>query len=228
MSYLVTNDDGIESPGLAALIAGLPDGAAFDVVAPHDVMSECSHRVTTKVPLQVHDHDLGFAVVGTPADCTRLAIHQLAKNTRRVVSGVNDGANLGVDVYLSGTVAAAREAVIMGLPAVALSQYRLDGAAVDWKGTAEWVLRTLARLDQEELPALHLWNVNFPDPATVSGSEPEIVFCDVDPSPLPVSYEASEGSYQYRSGRYSQRARRDGMDVAVCFSGSIAVSLIRV
>ena len=79
-------------------------------------------------------------------------------------------------------------------------------------------------LDQEELPAGYLWNVNFPDPTEISGS-PALVFCDVDMTPLPIAYQVNGPSYRY-CGDYGNRDRIAGMDTDVCFSGSISVSLV--
>src|SRR5262249_26291514 len=124
MRFLLTNDDGVDAPGLKVLfVAAEPLGDAV-VVAPAEHHSGCSHQVTTRQPLRVAEHAARrFAVDGTPADCVRVALHALAPAAEWVLSGINAGGNLGADVYVSGTVAAAREAVLHGRPAVAVSQY---------------------------------------------------------------------------------------------------------
>src|SRR5437899_2952958 len=104
MRLLLTNDDGLHAPGLAALEEAAAGLGELFVVAPSDAFSGCGHRVTTDGPLRVRQ--LGphrFAVDGTPADCVRLALHGLVPTPDRVLSGVNAGGNLGADVHHSGT-----------------------------------------------------------------------------------------------------------------------------
>src|SRR5262245_53768028 len=127
MKLLLTNDDGIDAPGLRALLAAAQPLGEPVVVAPARAHSGCSHRVTTDGPFRVAARPDGFAVEGTPADCVRVALHDVAPDIAWVLSGINAGGNLGADVYHSGTVAAVREAVLHGLPGVALSQYRKRG-----------------------------------------------------------------------------------------------------
>ena len=225
MKIVLTNDDGIDAPGLAALNdavrrLGWEDAA---VVAPADALSGCSHRVTTDTPLIVEARGEGrFAVRGTPADCVRVALLRAAPDADWVLSGVNAGGNLGADVYVSGTVAAAREAVLHGKPAVAFSQYRKRAVPFDWVRTAVWAARVLDDLIQRPWSPGVLWNVNFPH-LDADAPEPEMTFCQLDPEPLPVSYRDECGALHY-NGDYHQRRRRPGRDVDVCFGGRIAVT----
>src|SRR4051794_34816796 len=114
MILMLTNDDGIEAPGLSALEAAAEGvGERRIVVAPAGPQSGCGHAVTTHRPIRVDRRgESAFAVEGTPADCVRLAIHHLDPGVDWVLSGINSGGNLGADVYHSGTVAAVREAVL--------------------------------------------------------------------------------------------------------------------
>src|SRR5437764_14701467 len=127
MKLLLTNDDGIDAPGLAALLAAARPLGEPVLVAPLAAHSGCSHRVTTDGPIRVEHRPAGFAVEGTPADCVRVALHDIVRDAAWVLSGINAGGNLGADVYISGTVAAVREAVLHGYPGVAVSQYRKRG-----------------------------------------------------------------------------------------------------
>src|SRR2546430_456977 len=165
MKFVLTNDDGIDAPGLAALLAAvtrLGQGEPV-VVAPSDALSGCSHRVTTDTPLIVEARgDRRYAVRGTPADCVRVALLRAAPDADWILSGVNAGGNLGADVYLSGTVAAAREATLHGKPAVAFSQYRKRAVPFDWGRTAVWAAHVLGDLIQRPWSPGVLWNVNFP------------------------------------------------------------------
>jgi 5'-nucleotidase len=121
-------------------------------------------------------------------------------------------------------VAAAREACLLGKPAIAISQY-VRKRPIDWGRTADWACRVIeALLEQPPQPGC-FWNVNLPQPETADAQMPPIVHCPVDPHPLPVAFELLDGKLHYR-GRYQDRLRRAEHDVAVCFSGQIAVSQI--
>ena len=225
MKFLVTNDDGIEAPGLAMLEQALSGLGKVVVVAPHNPLSGCSHQVSTNRPLQVTEIAAGWhAVDGMPADCIRLGLLHLAPDADWVMAGVNDGANLGVDVYMSGTVAAAREAALFGKPGIAYSQYRRTREPVAWSATVPMVKRVVERLQELPLEPGAFWNVNFPDPHT-RDETPDIVFCPLDSSHLPVRYEIQNGRFYYR-GVYQERPHKQGADVDVCFSGQIAVTQI--
>src|SRR5262245_34502298 len=115
MLFLLTNDDGYDAPGLAALAEAADLFAPSATVAPLSNWSVCAHRVTTDKPLRIeHRGEQSWAIDGTPADCVRLAMVKLAPAFDWCLSGLNHGGNLGADVYHSGTVAAVREAVLHG------------------------------------------------------------------------------------------------------------------
>jgi 5'-nucleotidase len=141
------------------------------------------------------------------------------------VCGINDGANLGVDTFMSGTVGAAREAALLGKKAVAISQYRRHSQPFEWAWSAMQVEHALRQLFRRPLPARCFWNVNLPANYAGTGALPDLVFCPLDPHPLPVAYEQINGEFHYRSN-YHQRKRRPGSDVDVCFAGHISVSLV--
>jgi 5'-nucleotidase len=173
---LVTNDDGIHAPGLKVLekIAKTLSDDVW-VVTPESEQSAASHALTLRRPLQVHK--LGprrFATSGTPTDCVLTAIHHLVAGTRPdiVLSGVNRGANLGEDVLYSGTVAAAMEAAMLGIPAIAFSQVR-RGEILQWKTAETFGPDIVRRLFSVEWLDDLLMNVNFPPvpPEQVTGIE---------------------------------------------------------
>lgn len=226
---VLTNDDGIDAPGLAALLAATDDLGHQRVVAPFGPYSGCGHVVTTHAPITVTRRDEDrFAVEGSPADCVRMALYHLAPAFDWVVSGINAGGNLGTDVHHSGTVAAVREAVIQGRPGIAVSHYIARGRTIDWARASAWARPVIARLLDTPWEPGTFWNVNLPHP-TPGAAEPEIVFCPLDPSPLPVAYRLeSDGRVAHYCGDYQSRARVPGADVDVCFGGRIAVSLVRV
>jgi 5'-nucleotidase len=225
MKLLLTNDDGIDAPGLEALRAAAAQLGEPVVAAPVGPLSGCSHRVTTHDPIRVTPVRPGrYAVAGTPADCVRVALHAVAPDAAWVLSGVNTGGNLGADVWHSGTVAAVREAVLHGFPGVALSQYHKRGRPIDWPRASAWVVRVLRDLMGRSQERGTFWNVNLPH-LEPGAPDPEVVFCPLDPSPLPLSFRQEGEAFHY-DGNYHGRSREAGSDVDVCFGGRIAVTRI--
>ncbi len=172
---LIANDDGIDSPGLK-LLTKVARALARDVwvVAPEQEQSGASHSLTLYRPLRARK--LGprrFAVDGTPTDCVLLAVNVLLKDKRPtlMLSGVNEGGNLGEDVTYSGTVAAAMEATLLGVPAIAMSQHTVDGRPVHWATAQKYAPEVIRRLTALPWPRQTLVNVNFPDvpPDKVTG-----------------------------------------------------------
>jgi 5'-nucleotidase len=162
---LVTNDDGINAPGLKVLekIARQLSRDVF-VVAPEVEQSGAGHSLTLRRPLQVRRvSERRFAVDGTPTDCVLLAVNHLIENKRPdlVLSGVNRGSNLGEDVTYSGTIAAAMEATLLGIPAIALSQLR-QGQTIAWHVALEHGADVVRRLVSVPWTDGVLINVNFP------------------------------------------------------------------
>jgi 5'-nucleotidase len=162
-NILITNDDGIHAPGLRALVSALQDTATVTVVAPHAERSAAAQSLTLRQPIyfdQIAERE--FSVEGTPADAMILAFNALLKERPDIViSGINRGANMGENIYYSGTVGAAMEAAINRAPAIAMS-LAARGKDVDF-GPAANFARTLAPfVVKEGLPAGILLNVNVP------------------------------------------------------------------
>jgi 5'-nucleotidase len=175
MRVLLTNDDGIASPGLIAVLGALAPIAETVVIAPAQNQSAVARSITLRRAMTVTEHDLegaagAYAVDGTPVDCVRFAALGLGGGGYdAIVSGANLGHNLGDDVTYSGTVAAALEAVLLGLPAIAVSQGALDGglgfvadAGFDFTDGARFTARLLQTVLEHGLPAGLLLNVNVP------------------------------------------------------------------
>ncbi len=225
--FLLTNDDGIDAPGLAALEAATAGLGIPTIVAPLGAQSGSSHKVTTHVPVPIHERGpRRFAVDGTPADCVRLALHHLAGPVDWVLAGINAGGNLGVDIHHSGTVAAVREGVIHGVRGVAVSHFMARGRTIDWDRAARRTRQVLALLLDRPTPDETFWNVNLPHPGP-EVEDIEFVFCPVDPSPLPLSYRVGGLGAEY-IGSYPDRPRRPGWDVEVCLGGRGSISLVHV
>ncbi len=228
-TLVLTNDDGEDAPGLAALYEATEGLGDRQVVAPFGPYSGCGHVVTTHKPVVIARRGAGrFAVEGTPADCVRMAVHHLHPGLAWVVSGINAGGNLGTDTHHSGTAAAAREAATHGRPGIAVSHYIARGRAVDWRRAARWAKPVIADLMARPWEPNTFWNVNLPHPEP-GAADPAVVFCPLDPSPLPLDYRLeSDGLVAHYRGDYQARARVTGSDVDVCFGGRIAVTLVRL
>ena len=162
---VVTNDDGIDAPGLALLERIAARHGEVLTVAPRTERSGISHGITLHAPLRIVERGAGRYAVqeGTPADCIYVALHLLAgRGPSLVVSGINHGLNIGHDVIFSGTVAAARQAVIHGIPAVAFSYEVGDSAPID--AAAPHVEAVLEAIWRHGVPPGVLLNVNVPNP----------------------------------------------------------------
>lgn len=166
MRILISNDDGIYSPGIAALAQAASRFGEVRVVAPDVEMSSASHSITANRPLMYKPTPLpgapgiaGFRVNGTPADCVALGIHHWEQQVDVVLSGINLGTNLGNALWHSGTLAAAKQAVLFGARGVAFSTPSTDSEP-DFAALAPWVDRVLKLLLPD--PRLTLVNVNLP------------------------------------------------------------------
>ena len=159
---LVTNDDGVHAPGIAALADALDGLGEIFVVAPDREASASAQSLTLKHPLRAEKVDTGiFAVDGTPADCVNLAIVKLLpRRPSLVVSGINRGGNMGDDVFYSGTVGAAREATFFGVHAIAVSL--AARADLDYSPAARFARRLATMVLERGLPERTLLNVNVP------------------------------------------------------------------
>ncbi len=223
MKFLLTNDDGIDAPGLAALAQIAQEFGPAIWVAPHTHLSGCGHRVTTDQPIRLMRRgEQRWAIDGTPADCVRVALAKLAPEVEWVLSGMNHGGNLGTDVYHSGTVAAVREAALHGKPGIAFSHYRKRGMEIDWDRARAWMRQVLVEILAEPHVEGAFWNVNLPHVAP-GEPEPRVVRCPLDPRPLPLSFRDEAESLHY-DGNYHGRSRVAGSDVALCFAGHITVT----
>jgi 5'-nucleotidase len=185
LRVLLTNDDGIDADGLQTLrraLAALED-VELAVIAPDGNRSATARSITFRRPLwvselQFEDGTSGYACDGTPVDCVRLATLGLIDGFEPdvIVSGVNHGSNLGDDISYSGTVAAALEGIVLGIPGIAVSQQSLaremtlvPGREFDFTAAAAFTARVVDRLDDLPLPQGTLLNVNFPGVQDIGG-----------------------------------------------------------
>ncbi|MDB4989210.1 MAG: 5-nucleotidase [Myxococcaceae bacterium] len=232
MKLLLTNDDGIDAVGLSLLASVCASIGEVTVVAPHEEQSGVGHRVNTRHPLKLvervfagREQQRCYALAGSPADCARVGLRGLGVAADWVLSGLNHGGNLGVDVNMSGTVAGAREGAILGCQAIAISQVLSVRYPVDPERMARTTARVVRELMGRPLSAGQLYNVNLP--FAPEGEEPEIVLCAPDPSPHDVRFDELADGFQY-AGKFLNRPRERGLDVDVVFAGKIAVSVLTV
>ncbi len=239
---LLTNDDGIEAAGLQALrraLVAMPE-VELAVIAPDGNRSAMARSITTRRPLWVQEVDfgdgtVGYATDGTPVDCVRLANLGLIAGfvAELVVSGINHGSNLGDDITYSGTVAAAFEAIVLGLPGIAVSQQsnsmELDfraGSGFDFSGAANFTARLVAELESIALPSGTLLNVNVPGGAPKGVSVARLgkrIYRDE----LALVDEASASRRLYRIyGDAIYERDEPGTDLAAVAAGRIAVTPI--
>jgi len=165
MKILISNDDGFQAPGIVALHDALKDVAEVEVIAPELNNSAKSNALTLSSPLYVHQAHNGFRyVTGTPADCVHIALKGLLDyRPDLVVSGINNGANMGDDTIYSGTVGAAMEAYLFGVPAIAFSQVDKGWAHVE--DAARVARRLVQQIERERMLDGPAWllNVNVPN-----------------------------------------------------------------
>jgi 5'-nucleotidase len=240
MRVLLTNDDGIEAPGLQALRRALLElsGIELAVIAPDGNRSAMARSITTRRPLWVQEVDfddgtVGYATDGTPVDCVRLARLGLVEGfeAELVVSGINHGSNLGDDITYSGTVAAALEAIVLGLPGIAVSQQsralELDfraGMQFEFNVAANFTARLVAELGTVPLPQGTLLNINVPG-ADPDGVEVARLGKRVYRDELALIDESAEGRRLYRIyGDASYERDETGTDLAAVARGKIAVT----
>lgn len=174
MLILLTNDDGIMAPGIVAMYRALTGLGEVHVVAPETVQSASGHGITLKLPLltsrvSIEDGFHGIAVDGRPADCVKLAVSQLLPRTPDlIVSGINSGANVGINVIYSGTVAAAIEGAFLGIPSIAVSLLLRKDRGEDYRRAGEVARQVIERLLDRGLEKGQVVSVNLP---SLSGDE---------------------------------------------------------
>jgi 5'/3'-nucleotidase len=235
MNFLITNDDGFDAPGLVALYQALACLGNVTVVAPAECHSSRGHAVDTKNSIRIKRHQhprMGDVTVvhSSPADCVRIGLSKIVdERPDVVVAGINPGANLGVDLFYSGTAAAAREAAIMGVPAFALSRYLDPKRAVDWDILSQHASRLMSTMlaDRFRLPAGCFWNVNFPE--TTRNAYPEqITFAPHSILPHQIAFRTVSNvdgveTIQF-SGEYRSRGKNGDCDVSQLFDEKLTAT----
>ena len=242
MRVLLTNDDGIQAAGLQALRRALlaVDGVELAVIAPDSNRSAIGRGITTRRPLWVEEVDfgdgtIGYATDGTPVDCVRFAALGLVEGfeAELIVSGINHGSNLGDDITYSGTVAAALEGIVLGIPAIAVSQQAEPGMVdfragrqferEDFEQAAAFVARMVEELETVPMPDATLLNINCPA-GEIRGARACKLGKRVYNDQLELA-EESDGRRTYHIyGDEPSYEREDGTDFAAIADACIAVT----
>ena len=162
---LLTNDDGVHAPGLQILFSKVQKLGSPVIIAPDRDNSAASHSLTMNRPLRVRELEKDiYSIDGTPTDCVTIGVGKiLAKKPDLLISGINPGANLGDDVSYSGTVSAAIEATMLGIPSIAMSLALSDDAPLHYEAAAEFGVKLAALILERGLPRDTLLNVNVPN-----------------------------------------------------------------
>jgi len=231
MKILVTNDDGIHAPGLRALVNAAARFGEVVAVAPDRERSACSHAMTMREPLRVSQVSYpgarGFEVNGFPVDCVNVALSiAYPDGCDLVLSGINNGPNLGFDVTYSGTVAGAMEGTINGIRSIAVSMALLDHLVpIDYTLAESWLVEHLTMLVEAPLAPLSFWNVNVPNQEPVGyryTSMGQRIYKDrvemrEDPWGKP---------YYWQGGTAVLTDHAPGTDVAAVMDGFVSVTAI--
>ena len=241
MKVLLTNDDGIQATGLNLLRKALLEvpGVELAVIAPDSNRSATGRMITTRKPLEVQeiqfdDGTTGFATDGTPVDCVRFAALGLLEFVPElIVSGINHGANLGDDITYSGTVAAALEGIVLGIPAIAVSQQAEAGMVdfragrsferEDFQRAATFVARIVEELEAVPMPDATLLNVNCPA-GEIRGARACKLGKRVYNDQLELADESGGRRTYHIYGDEPSYEREDGTDFAAIAEGCAAVT----
>jgi 5'-nucleotidase len=235
MRVLVTNDDGVTSPGLIELARGLSRVAETFVVAPEHERSAASHAITLHKPLRatrvrVGDTDVqGWATNGTPADCVVLAVLDLLGSPPDiVVSGINLGANLGMDLIYSGTVSGAVEAVLFAIPAIALSVAAFRD--IHWDPAVQFSEALVQQVARHGLPPDSFLNVNVPNlpAASLRGVEITRQGARRYVNRLEKRSDPRGRDYYWLTGSPESASESEGTDVRAVADGKISVTPLRL
>lgn len=233
LKILLTNDDGIHAPGLWALYHRLKTDYQLTVVAPERERSAVGHGITLHKPLRAHKTLVdgggqGWAVTGTPADCVKLSmIELLDERPDLVISGINPGANTGVDMNYSGTVAAAKEASLYQVPALAVSVVRCDQPP--YERAAQFVHRIVPLILSRGLPPGVFLNVNVPEIADSVHPDVKITHqgCDIYSECFEKRRDPRNRVYYWQGYESQPIYTRSDSDGAVLSAGKISITPVR-
>ncbi|WP_295524545.1 5'/3'-nucleotidase SurE [uncultured Pseudacidovorax sp.] len=232
MKILISNDDGYQAPGIVALHDALREVADVEVIAPEHNNSAKSNALTLAAPLYVHRAHNGFRyVTGTPADCVHIALKGLLDyRPDLVVSGINNGANMGDDTIYSGTVGAAMEAYLFGIPAIAFSQTEKGWAHID--AAAQAARRLVERIQRERMHEQPAWLLNVNIPNLPAESLKPIKICRLGrrhAAEKVITQQSPRGETMYWiAGAGGAKDSGEGTDFHATAAGHVAVTPLQI
>ncbi len=234
MQILLTNDDGIYAPGIAALKHNIQDLGHINVVAPDVEQSGVGHSITFSHPLRIrevhlHNEFIGYGVNGSPADCVKLAVYEVMKNRPDVViSGINMGSNVGIHILYSGTVAAAVEAAIMGFPSIAIS-FEISDKYADVQSAAKVARGVIESILKHKLIAGSLLNVNIPSlpPDQIKGIRITRQFAHDFKEAFEKRIDPAGKTYYWMIGTNKYIHHEEGTDISAVNEGYISITPLR-
>lgn len=226
-NILVANDDGINGPGLKPLVAAMRGLGTVTVVVPDQERSADSHSLTLHKPIRIHRIEAGvYTLNGSPADCVRFAVLEILKRKLDlVVAGINRGYNLGEDVIYSGTVAAAREATLLNVPALAFSQ---DPRGLSYAASAACAKRLVRLVLRRQLPPGVCLNVNFPASKAFKPALPCRLGRRIYSQIVTKRADPRGGHYYWLAGKSVSGVNAKGTDVAAVYAGRVSVTPLHI
>lgn len=232
MKILITNDDGIDAPGILALAQSLDKAHDVTIVAPNEGRSAVGHGISLKEHLYVQEvvmpnmRNIGYSVTGTPADCVKLAVTTLLhEKPDMVFSGINRGGNMGTDVLYSGTVSAAIEGAFFGIPSVAISAYPYSKP--DYNSAAILAPQLASYLASTKLPRGTVLNVNVPNimPDKIKGVRfTKMGVCEYDESYTKLTDSQNQPYYQLHGAFKENAIHNKNVDVYWLLRGYITIT----
>jgi len=234
MQILLTNDDGIYAPGIASLKHAIRNLGNVTLVAPDIEQSGVGHSITFNQPLRIravhlHDEFIGYGVNGSPADCVKLAVHEIMKmKPDIVISGMNMGANVGIHILYSGTVAAAVEAAVMGFASIAVS-FEISDQYDDIHCAANIAKDVIQRITSHKLPHGSLLNINIPamPPDQIKGIKITKQFTQDFKENFEKRIDPSGRAYYWLTGTDKSLYFEEGTDLNALREGYISITPLR-
>ena len=241
MRILLTNDDGIHAPGIAALHDALDGLGEIVPVAPLTVQSASSHGITFHEPLMcsevvINERFSGIAVDGRPADCVKIALRAIwqerfgpGSRPDLTISGLNSGANVGINILYSGTVAAAMESAFLGVPSIAVSLLIRDRNTIQWARAAEHARAIIDRVLEHPLQPHDVINLNLPKTEDPEAPLPPVHVVPMNTAPLAEHYErrdspAGQRYYWAAGSGLNFLHTTEGSDVETIFDGAATIT----
>ncbi|OPJ56700.1 5'/3'-nucleotidase SurE [Clostridium chromiireducens] len=232
MNILITNDDGINAPGIIALAKEVSKEHKVIIVAPREQKSASSHSISIHSPIKIKEELIegldckAYSVVGTPADCTQVGLSFLKENIDVVISGINKGPNVGTDILYSGTVSAAIEGAIYGIPSIAVSMdvdYEKDDE--NYSKAVKWAIKVLNIAKEKYMESDVVLNLNIPnlDERDIKG----IKICKIGKSTYKTEYillESNEEGDLYTTKGTRNDIEKDETDLYYLSKGYVTLT----